>query len=224
MVIQQMPTGAPWSGVRPPEPPEKPPKEKKKRRLPVVAVQSIACVVLLLLALLLRVAGGQPYEQLRQRFHSELMSNDLLATLAALWDGDPLAEESSAPLAEGTLTSSYGYRTDPTGEGEQFHRGVDIAAPAGSDIAAIYPGTVAEVGESASLGHYVRLSHSGGIEVLYAHCSAVLVTQGATVLAGETVAQVGSTGDSTGNHLHLEMTVNGQATNPASALPLERYA
>ena len=228
MVVQQIPTAGGWSGVQPPAPQKaESPKLKKRHTLSVVAVQSLACGVILLLALLLRAAGGESYEQLRRQFHDELMSNDLMGALAALWDGDvevDVEAEASAPLAEGTLTSAYGYRTDPLGGGEQFHRGVDIAADEGSPIAALYDGTVTETGESDSLGRYIRLAHGDGVEILYAHCSAVLAEAGRQVAAGETVALVGSTGASTGSHLHLELTVNGVANDPGDSLPLTRYA
>ncbi len=129
----------------------------------------------------------------------------------------------AAPLLQGRVSSCYGYRTDPTGGGEQFHRGVDIAAAAGAPIAAMYEGSVTEVGQSNSLGNYIRLSHGDGLEVLYAHCSTILATQGTKVRAGETVALVGSTGDSTGNHVHIEITVDGTTYNPMGVVPMTRY-
>ena len=243
---------------RPSPPPEKEPeREKKSRRLSVVGVQCIACAVAVGLAFLLRFAGGTAYEQLRQTFRDCLMRNDLLATLAAMWDGDPLESDLSAseedtnadnatvslvppegtlsvplrvtipafaPVATGTLTSGYGYRDDPTGEGRQFHRGVDIAAPAGTPIAAMYGGRVTQVGESDSLGNYLRLEHGDGVEVLYGHCSRVLVSEGMTVRGGERVALVGDTGDTTGNHLHVQVSHNGIVYDPSAIVGVTRYA
>lgn len=127
------------------------------------------------------------------------------------------------PLDAGTVTSYFGYRENPTKNGESFHQGLDIGAPEGSPISAMYYGRVSETGESASYGNYVKLDHGNGIEVLYAHCSEVLVEQGVFVRAGETVAKVGSTGDSNGFHLHTEVRVNGLCYDPAFIIPLQKY-
>lgn len=127
------------------------------------------------------------------------------------------------PLDAGTVTSYFGYRENPTKSGESFHQGLDIGAPEGSPISAMYYGRVSETGESASYGNYVKLDHGNGIEVLYAHCSEVLVEQGVFVRAGETVAKVGGTGDSNGFHLHTEVRVNGLCYDPAFIIPLQKY-
>ena len=128
-----------------------------------------------------------------------------------------------APLAEGTLTSGYGYRENPTGDGEGFHSGVDIAAPAGTPLASMFYGRVSAVGESATWGRYIRLDHGDGVEVLYAHCSQVLAPQGSVIRAGETVALVGVTGDVTGSHVHIQIRCDGQTYNPVGVVPVERY-
>ncbi|MBQ5841392.1 MAG: M23 family metallopeptidase [Clostridia bacterium] len=128
------------------------------------------------------------------------------------------------PLEEGTVTSAYGYRQNPTASGEQFHHGVDIAAPAGTPIAAMFGGRVTAVGESDSLGRYIRLEHGDGVEVLYAHCASVTAAEGAVVRAGERVAAVGNTGDSTGSHLHVQISCDGVVYNPYAVVPLSRYA
>lgn len=129
----------------------------------------------------------------------------------------------AAPLPTGVLTSGYGYRLNPTGSGEQFHRGVDIAAPAGTPVTAMFFGRVAAVGENSSLGRYIRLEHGDGVQVLYAHCQEILAPEGAVVRAGETVALVGASGDATGAHLHIQVTENGTVFSPAAIVPLQRY-
>ena len=93
----RIPVSGGWSGSAPPPPPAQPESPPRKRHGAglVVAVQSIACVAVLLMALLLKAAGGEPYEQLCARFQEYLQRNDLLAAVAALWDGDPLDEVSS---------------------------------------------------------------------------------------------------------------------------------
>ena len=123
----------------------------------------------------------------------------------------------------GKITSYFGYRENPTKGGESFHKGVDIGAPAGSPVSAMYYGVVAATGSGGSYGNYVRISHGDGIEILYAHCSEILVEEGMIIRAGEIVARVGSTGDSTGNHLHIEAFVDGIAYDPLPLLPADKY-
>ena len=114
----------------------------------------------------------------------------------------------------GTITSQYGYRTDPiTGE-TSYHSGTDIAAPEGSPILAAASGivTLANALDSwgGGYGYYVRIDHGDGLETLYAHCSAICVTAGQQVGAGQVIGYVGQTGRATGNHLHFEVYLNGQ--------------
>lgn len=129
----------------------------------------------------------------------------------------------AAPLDSGTVTSGYGYRQNPTKEGTGFHRGIDIGAPEGTPIHAMYFGVVTQAGTSPSYGNFVKLFHGSGLTVLYAHCSEVLVEENTVIRAGEVVAKVGDTGDTTGPHLHVEALVDGVAYNPAGIVPLERY-
>ena len=118
------------------------------------------------------------------------------------------------PLPEaGSITSPFGYRTDPlTGE-VSYHTGTDIAAPNGTPILAAADGVVITANGvdrwGGSYGYYVKLDH-GGLQTLYAHCSSICVTTGQQVQAGQVIGYVGSTGRSTGNHLHLEIVENGQ--------------
>ncbi len=114
----------------------------------------------------------------------------------------------------GTVTSTFGYREHPVLDRDSFHSGVDIAANEGVRINAFADGVVSQVGENEDHGRFVRLRHDNGVESLYAHCSRVTVEQGARVLVGEQVAQVGSTGRSTGAHLHFELQLDGVGLNP----------
>ena len=114
----------------------------------------------------------------------------------------------------GTITSQFGYRTDPiTGE-TSYHSGSDIAAPEGSPILAAADGTVTIANAldswGGSYGYYVKLDHGNGLETLYAHCSAICITAGQEVEAGQVIGYVGQTGRATGNHLHFEVYQNGQ--------------
>lgn len=118
------------------------------------------------------------------------------------------------PLPEtGTITSYFGNRVNPiTGEPD-YHTGTDISVAAGTPILAAADGVVSIANGTDSwgdsYGYYVKLDHGGGLETLYAHCSAICVTAGQEVTQGEVIAYVGSTGNSTGNHLHFEVRVDG---------------
>ena len=109
----------------------------------------------------------------------------------------------------GTDSSGYGYR------GGEFHTGIDIAAPKGTPVLAADSGTVILVKRlTYSYGQYVVIDHGDSISTLYAHMSAIYVSAGKSVSKGQQVGAVGSTGRSTGNHLHFEVRINGQHTNP----------
>lgn len=114
-----------------------------------------------------------------------------------------------------TITSPYGMRTDPFNHKQRFHTGVDIAAPRGTPIVAANSGTVIVSGWSArGYGNYVVINHGGGKSTLYAHQSQVAVSKGDKVTKGQTIGYIGSTGNSTGPHLHFEVLINGDDTNP----------
>lgn len=109
----------------------------------------------------------------------------------------------------GTITSRFGIRS------RDNHKGLDIAAPKGTQIKAAASGTVIHSGnKNDGYGNYIILSHSNGIQTYYAHCSELLVAKGEKVEQGQIIAKVGSTGISTGNHLHFEVRINGVAQNP----------
>jgi len=117
------------------------------------------------------------------------------------------------------VTSEFGYRRDPfTGE-TKGHSGMDLAVPTGTSVRAALPGTVTISKYSSSYGYYVMIDHGNGLSTLYAHNSKLLVSVGDTVQAGDIVSLSGSTGRSTGPHLHFEVRINGERTNPRSYLP-----
>ena len=111
------------------------------------------------------------------------------------------------------ISSRFGNRTCPF-HGKEFHDGVDLAAPAGTAIYAARPGTVTRSGRNGGYGNYISIDHGGGMMSFYGHCKALYVQKGATVTAGQRIAAVGSTGSSTGNHLHFGMHKNGAGVNP----------
>jgi murein DD-endopeptidase MepM/ murein hydrolase activator NlpD len=120
--------------------------------------------------------------------------------------------------AGGYISSVYGVRVHPITGANGFHTGIDFAAANQSDILASKSGTVIFAGEQSGYGNIVILDHGGGIQTFYAHCSSILVSKGTTVSRGSTIAKVGSTGNSTGPHLHFEVRVNGKHTDPMNYL------
>ena len=117
-----------------------------------------------------------------------------------------------SPVTNGTISSSFGERDG------KFHQGLDIAADIDTPITASLTGTVKEAGENDSYGKYVLLDHGSGIETRYAHCNSISVKQGDHVNMGDEIAKVGSTGDSSGPHVHLELLIDGTPYNPQTVL------
>jgi len=118
------------------------------------------------------------------------------------------------------VTSEFGNRNDPITKEIKFHGGVDLGAKKGTSIRAALRGTVCLVRfSSTGYGYHVMIDHGGNFATLYAHCSKILVYEGQEVGAGDVIAEVGSTGRSTGNHLHFEIIINGEKQNPRSYLP-----
>ena len=115
----------------------------------------------------------------------------------------------------GIITSRFGSRESIRTYG---HTGLDIAAPAGTSIRAAADGTVTFAGYSGGYGYVVKMSHGNGIETYYAHCSELYVSAGEKIEAGDVIAAVGSTGNSTGNHLHFEVLVDGTEIDPQNYL------
>ncbi len=116
------------------------------------------------------------------------------------------------------VTSPYGKRNDPITGVWSNHGGVDIAASYGANIVSANDGVVIFAGWHYSYGNYIIVDHGGGIATVYAHNSKLLVTKGQAVTRGETIARAGSTGYSTGNHLHFEVRINGVRTDPMKYL------
>ncbi len=116
------------------------------------------------------------------------------------------------------ITSDYGPRTSPTGGASSNHKGIDIGASYGASIVAAADGVVKSATYSSSAGNYVMIDHGGGLYTVYMHCSSLNVSVGQSVTAGQTIAAVGSTGISTGNHLHFGVSLNGSYVNPWSYL------
>ena len=118
------------------------------------------------------------------------------------------------PVEEGRFTSLFGERTDPLSEGDDYHHGVDIGADEGDRIRAVSDGIVSSVGEDSISGKYIIMTHSESYDTLYCHCSEIIAEEGSVIRKGETIALVGSTGYSTGPHLHFEVRRDGESIDP----------
>lgn len=118
------------------------------------------------------------------------------------------------PCAGGYVSSKFGPRKAPKKGASTYHNGIDIAAAAGTAILAAKPGKVIFSGSNSARGNYLKVDHGGGVVTLYQHCSKRLASVGAKVNAGQKIALVGSTGISTGPHLHFEVQINGTCKNP----------
>lgn len=128
------------------------------------------------------------------------------------------------PVNNARITSRFGYRIHPITGKKGFHTGLDLAAAEGTLVSAVYFGKVTKTGEDDSWGKYVLVEHSDGFETFYCHLSEIYAENGAVIRQGETVGLVGSTGMSTGPHLHFEVRINGVRVDPELLVyPENRY-
>jgi murein DD-endopeptidase MepM/ murein hydrolase activator NlpD len=125
--------------------------------------------------------------------------------------------------ARGALSATFGMREDPFGRGQEAHAGIDISADRGDPVYATAEGTVQSAGWNGDYGNMVVINHNFGLVTRYAHLSAFSVRPGDKVERGQVIGQIGATGRATGPHLHYELLVNGQLTNPLSLLTGSRH-
>lgn len=142
----------------------------------------------------------------------ELVQQDLLLYMRE--NKQRLAATPSIWPVDGFVTSPFGYRTSPFTGARRFHKGIDIAAPRGTSVVAPADGRVVFAENDGAYGLSVEIDHGGGIATRYAHLHKFHVKKGDTVKRGTLIGEVGSTGRSTGPHLHYEVLVNGVPTNP----------
>ena len=142
---------------------------------------------------------------------------DKLLTLEQMLMTRELMEEvtpSGRPVKTGWLSSGFGKRTDPFSGKKSYHRGVDFAGKPGSDVVAVASGVVTRSERVAGYGNVIEIKHAGGYSTLYAHNQENKVELGEVVSKGQTIALLGSTGRSSGPHVHFEVHRNGKIVNP----------
>ncbi len=123
------------------------------------------------------------------------------------------------PLPEGKLTSSYGWRHSPIDGHDRMHQGVDLSAPLGTPVMAARDGVVVTVGNDPSLGLRIIIDHDGGLRTIYGHLESASVVLNQSVRSGTIIGAVGSTGLSTGPHLHFEIRLSGKTRDPSAYIP-----
>lgn len=126
------------------------------------------------------------------------------------------------PTDSRKISSEYGNRKDPFTRRTSFHSGIDIAGSSGSPVYATAEGTVTSTGYDRSKGNYILINHTGGLKTQYMHLSKITVKQGQKVEKGEVIGKMGSTGRSTGTHLHYEVIKNGRTVNPKPYMQASR--
>ena len=168
-------------------------------------------------------AQGGPFDSASQAdptFKSLFNSWKKLDNLA---DG-AIAVPSDKPVKSAEFTSGYGTRTDPFRGGAARHQGIDLAAPIGTPIYATADGTISEAAwNSGGYGNLIKCDHGRGIETRYGHLSRILVSRGQRVTRGQLIGYMGSTGRSTGSHLHYEVRIDGNAVNPIPFMKSNDY-
>lgn len=220
---------------------QKPKKNFSAASQLLIIIQLVLCGIILIGALIIKTTGGSLYAAVGTWFYDNYNNsiftdtkenvfsfvdktkttenNNLMPQSESSTDkSDIISEIKSSihkPLKSGTVTSGYGNRND------EFHKGTDISADKGDEIYSMLDGTVTIAEKDDSYGNYVVVTHQDNIKTLYAHCSELCVKQGETVTAGQKIALVGSTGDADGNHLHLEIIIDGQNINPQDILGKE---
>ncbi len=155
-------------------------------------------------------------DELALRLDSREQQLEVLEQLLAERRLDEAEYLAGRPVLHGYMSSPFGRRTDPLSGRLSVHKGVDFAAKAGSDVVAVAAGVVTASGRRSGYGNTVEISHADGYVTLYAHNQRNLVQVGDLVQRGQVIAKVGSTGRSTGSHVHFEVTQNGRVVNPAS--------
>jgi murein DD-endopeptidase MepM/ murein hydrolase activator NlpD len=160
----------------------------------------------------------------------KLMADPTFKSLFTSWKkldnitDSAIAVPSDKPVKTAEFTSGYGIRSDPFQGRAARHQGIDLAAPYGTPIYATADGVVTDAGyNNGGYGNLIKVDHGRGIETRYGHLSAILVRSGQRIVRGQQIGRMGSTGRSTGNHLHYEVRIDGRAVNPIPFMKSNDY-
>lgn len=210
--------------------------KKYQPKLVLLLVQITVCLIILILATVLKSFGGSFFEYVKQWYNDKI--NDSLIVEKSIDEYKNVVNKKFSkdvkflnqgtkdlqnvnlsvnlfePLESGKITSKFGTRNDPITGKESTHNGLDIGAESGKPIYAVLSGTIKKAEKIGGYGNCVIIDHGNNIETLYAHCKSLEVLPGDSVKRGQEVALVGSTGRSTGSHLHFEILIDGKKINP----------
>ena len=157
-------------------------------------------------------------EALALQFAAQAQQLDVLEQVLRDRDLEAALMPTGSPVRAGYASSTYGMRIDPFTGRSHFHAGVDYNGPRGTDILAVADGVVRFAGRSSGYGNTVEIDHGNGYVTRYAHNQENLAAEGVRVRAGDVIAKMGSSGRSTGSHVHIEVLHNGRAINPVPSL------
>lgn len=208
-------------------------KQSGKKGYAVIILEAVSAVVVIAVLLIIKYFGGDIYTAVKEAyikyFEPDTVAEDItepeineeteiLPTEAnnvpevsktVLVKTEKIVNNSFLIPVQGVISSGFGYRNDPFTSLKKMHKGTDIAASEGTDIIAAASGVISRVAfDKNGYGNYCVIKHGNNLKTLYAHCSQILVKEGEEVTAGDVIAKVGSTGQSTGNHLHFEIRLN----------------
>ncbi|MEG1887541.1 MAG: M23 family metallopeptidase [Oscillospiraceae bacterium] len=212
----------------------------------IIFLQLLFCAIFLALAFGIRIFGGQLYTDAREIFYDKICAEtkislvkdspteeppgEIVSDEAEHYDIDFNTINENMPVSakqinqlvwpvNGVITSEFGYRTDPFTGAYNMHTGIDIGVAKYTDIVCVSDGIVEFAGQEAGYGNYIIVKHSNTLKTLYAHCDTLNAAEGGFVKQGQVIALVGTTGRSTGPHLHFETIVNNKKSNPKWLLP-----
>ncbi len=170
------------------------------------------------------VDGGTEAEETLTESDTEQAAGETAKSISASYICDLKSDTHNSLIwpVNGTVTSEFGGRSDPINGAASNHGGIDIAVNTGTPVAAALPGIVEKAETNPFYGNYIIINHSKNVKTLYGHCSNLAVKAGQKVSAGETIAYSGSTGRSTGPHLHFEIRIGGKKTDPRLLLPAQK--
>lgn len=197
-------------------------EKPKNRFLSIIILELVAVVIVIAVLLIIKLFATDLFSKTEEKYNryfedetkvSAQVTEMVYKEETAVQLSNFVSNSFVQPLS-GRISSEFGIRNDPFDGKKARHDGTDIAAPKGTEIVAAAGGTVSYIGyDDDGYGKYFKITHSDKVMTLYAHCSEILVSKGDTVTAGQTVALVGSTGQSTGNHLHFEIRIDGKPVN-----------